>query len=274
MDEDDLLAAYARRTGCGDLCAGTAPTLATLQRLITHHAAAIPFENIEVLCGRVPKLDLPALRRKLLDSRRGGYCFEQNTLFMAVLRALGFAVLGLEGRVRAGVPADVETGRTHMALAVEAEGRTWLVDVGFGALAPQRPLPLEAGGHEEHRLVEAGDGELLLQARTFEGWTDAYRLMPGRPRPIDYELGNWWVATHPSALMGRCLLVARSLDDGGRMTLFNRRLTIRQPLDGAPIERELRTDAEIADQLTGGFGLRLSAEDLSVVLAKLSLFAA
>src|ERR1700744_3033369 len=125
------LDAYFHRIGIG---AGRTPSLAplaTLARLIERHQAVIPFENVETLCGRVPALDLDALQRKMVLGRRGGYCFEQNTLFMAVLRELGYAVRGLEGRVRTGVPAEVTTARTHMALCVTVDGEDWLADVGF-----------------------------------------------------------------------------------------------------------------------------------------------
>jgi N-hydroxyarylamine O-acetyltransferase len=73
----------------------TAATLATLQGVQAAHATAIAFENLDPLLGRPVSLKLPTLARKLVDQRRGGYCFEQNTLLQAVLRQLGFSVSGL-----------------------------------------------------------------------------------------------------------------------------------------------------------------------------------
>ena len=69
-----------------------APTLAVLEALHEHHATAIPFENLDPRLGRPVRLDLETLQAKLVHGRRGGYCFEQNTLFAAVLGAFGFAV--------------------------------------------------------------------------------------------------------------------------------------------------------------------------------------
>ena len=91
------LPAYLRRIGLYAVPPATRAGLAALHRA---HACAIPFENLDILLGRAIRLDLPSLEAKLVSSRRGGYCFEQNTLFAAVLREVGFEVETLEARVR------------------------------------------------------------------------------------------------------------------------------------------------------------------------------
>ncbi len=91
----DLDAYFARIGYAGPRIA----TRATLDRIHALHAAAIPFENLDPLLGRPVPLELDALQRKLVRSRRGGYCFEQNTLFKAVLEELGFSVTSLAARV-------------------------------------------------------------------------------------------------------------------------------------------------------------------------------
>lgn len=67
---------------------------------------AVPFENLDVLLDRTLSLELPALEQKIVHDHRGGYCYEQNTLFGAVLRLLGFRVADLIARVRWQVPAE------------------------------------------------------------------------------------------------------------------------------------------------------------------------
>ena len=268
-DAADLdLRAYLRRIGDDG---ALAPDLSTLARLIARHAEAIAFENIDVLAGRVPALDLAALQRKLVRGGRGGYCFEQNHLFMACLRRIGFEVRGLEARVRAGVAADVTTARTHMALRVTLDGVDHLADVGFGALAPTAPLVLDSRAEQParsavYRLVDAGGGERLLQARGSDGWSDCYQLGPGEPRPIDYEMGNWFVATHPTAMLRRNLLVGRATPFG-RLMLFNRELTRRVPEAAAGERSTLASRAEFADVLRDGFGLALDTPELDAVMA-------
>jgi len=263
------LAAYLRRIGF----AGTpAPTRACLERLIELHASALPFENIEVLARRVPRLDLDGLQAKMVRRRRGGYCFEQNTLFRNVLRAVGFEVRAMEARIRSGVPADVVTARTHLATRVTLDCADHLVDVGCGILAPMAPLALasraeQPAGTGLYRLVDA-DGDLLLQQRELAGWKDCYQLQPGVPHPIDCEMGNWFVATWPESFLGANLLVGRAIE-GGRLRLFNRRLSAFRPEIAAPEERDLQTRAEFADVLADGFRLDIAPADLDAVMAAL-----
>ncbi len=263
------LDAYWRRIGFAD---APAPTRECLERLIECHASAIPFENIEVLARRVPKLDLAGLQDKMLRQRRGGYCFEQNRLFRAVLQALGFDAHPMEARIRSGVPADVVTARTHLATRVVLDGVDLLVDVGCGTIAPLAPLVLasraeQAAGSGFYRFTEV-DGELRLQGRGAEGWSDYYQLLPSQPHPIDCEMGNWFVATHPKSMLGQNLLVGRAIA-GGRLRLFNRRLSTFVPQHAAPVEQTLQTRAEFADALADGFGLDVAAADLDAVMAAL-----
>lgn len=264
------LEAYKRRIGFDG---PVLPTLDTLARLIERHAAAIAFENIDVLTGRVPGLDVTSLQQKLVQRRRGGWCFEQNGLFLVCLKQIGFRVRGLEARVRVGVPVDVITGRTHMALRVSLDDDDYLVDVGFGGLAPLAPLRLDSRDEQPaagdvHRLVDA-EGELLLQAQTHEGWSDCYRLAAAEPHQVDYEIGNWFVATHPTAMLRKNLLVARAVP-GGRLLLFNRQLSLRKAAASKPEERTLSTRGELADVLADGFGLQIDDAALDAVMAVLN----
>ena len=257
--------AYRHRIG---LDGSLTPSLDTLARIVERHAATIPFENIDVLAGRVPRLDLASLQQKIVQGRRGGYCFEQNSFLLAALKQLGFAAVGLEARVRAGVPADVITPRTHMALRVTLDGDEYLADVAFGGLAPTTPLKLPGTGtqhdaHGAYRFVDVG-ADRLLQCETHEGWTDCYRIHTSEPQPIDYEMANWFVATNPKAMLRHNLLVARSVQ-GGRLTLFNSKLSLRKST-AEPEETTLDTRAEFADVLADVFCLQIDDADLDAVM--------
>ncbi|HKX41862.1 MAG TPA: arylamine N-acetyltransferase [Burkholderiaceae bacterium] len=248
----------------------------TLSRLIQHHAAAIAFENIDVLANRVPALDLPSLQRKLVHGRRGGYCFEHNGLFLACLRQIGFDARGLEGRVRAGVPTGTITGRTHMALQVSLHGEPYLADVGFGGFAPLAALAMGPARPEQrcpdgavYRFAETDTGNLALQIQTSAGWDDCYHLVVvSTPQPIDYEIGNWYVATHPKAMLGHNLLVSRAVD-GGRLTLFNHELTFRRAATDTLQQWTVRERDEFDEVLCDRFGLAVDAPDLDKVMGVL-----
>src|SRR5262245_42021154 len=112
------------------------PTLDTLRRLHRAHREAFLFENLSIQAGGSISVELQDIERKFLDERRGGYCFEHNTLFAAALRELGYDVVAFLGRVRRGPPERWK--RTHMVLRVElgsadaspdADGRVFLADV-------------------------------------------------------------------------------------------------------------------------------------------------
>src|SRR5690348_17718552 len=90
------LAAYLDRIGHpGPL----APTREVLHSLHRAHVAAVPFENVDVVLGRSPSVDLDGVQAKLVRARRGGYCYEHATLFAAVLEEAGFRVQRLLARV-------------------------------------------------------------------------------------------------------------------------------------------------------------------------------
>jgi len=93
----------------------------------------VPFENIDVALRKTISMEPEDVTRKMLDQKRGGYCFEQNTLLKLALELIGFTVTPLLCRVRWGKRPDENTAFTHMCLKVdvEGEGGSYLADVGF-----------------------------------------------------------------------------------------------------------------------------------------------
>ena len=118
------------------------PTLATLAALQQAHLQHIAFENLNPLLGKPVPLAVDGLAHKLIQQGRGGYCFENNLLFMAVLTDLGFCVRGITARVYWNQPEDAQPPRSHMLLLVTIDGEDYLSDVGFGGMTPTAPLRL------------------------------------------------------------------------------------------------------------------------------------
>lgn len=262
----DLPAYLARIGWTGPL----SPDLHTLRGLIARHTDTVPFENLDIVMGRPIPLDLPALQRKLVDNRRGGYCFEHSTLFQAVLGAIGFDVAPLLGRVVMGQPPDAPAPRTHMVLRIALPEGDFLADVGFGRLAPTGPLAFgteapQATPNETYRLVPMG-AEILLQAHTGAGWRGCYRLSPEPAFAVDIDMGNWFTATRPGGLFTTHLVAARPID-GGRATLFNGRVTVRRADGSTADRRDLRGADDYRAALAEVFGLTLPASDLAAVAA-------
>lgn len=204
-------------------------TLRTLQAL---HPAYIPFENVDVLVDKGISLQLEHISDKLIDQQRGGYCFEHNTLLMAVLRELGFEVEPLMARALWRLPADAPAGpRTHMVLRTTIDGIPWLVDVGFGGLVLTAPLKMTADleqptQHETFRLMACEFG-FLLEVNIRQQWQPVYHLGLEPQQPIDLEVANWYTSTHPHSKFRHNLIAARATMDT-RYTLLNDRLTIRK----------------------------------------------
>jgi N-hydroxyarylamine O-acetyltransferase len=133
------LDAYLSRIGCDG---PTKPDLVGLSGLLAAHMNAIPFESIDVVLGRPIRLDLEALQKKIVTDRRGGCCFEQATLFLAALRALGFDASARTARVILVLKPDAAP-RGHMYLTVRVPEGEFVADPGLGGMGCRTPIPLE-----------------------------------------------------------------------------------------------------------------------------------
>ncbi len=250
------LNAYLRRIGYGG---PVEADIATLRALATAHVAAIPFENLDPLL-RVPvSLERDAVERKLVHEGRGGYCFEQNRLFLDVLKAIGFEVSGLIARVLWMLPEDAETAQTHMLLRIELDGADWLADVGFGSMALSGALRLQPDtqqptGNEPFRLLNRG-GDWRMQSLVRGEWKSLYRFDLQPRRDIDYVVANHYTSTYPGSHFLHGLIAARTLADR-RIGLRNREFVVH-PMGGESVRRTLHGAAEIKQVLREQFGIRL-----------------
>jgi len=249
------LDSYLARIGYDGPREATATTLAAVHRA---HAFAIPFENLDIQMGLPVRLDLPALVDKLVSRRRGGYCFEQNSLFLAALRALGFAPVPCEARVSSDEDPGAIRPRTHMTLVVPAAGREFLCDVGFGGGGPVEPVPMDGAAVEQlgDRLrVETRGALRVLQLRGNGAWLDQYRFLAEERFPVDFEVANWYTCTYPGSRFVTTLTAQRARPEG-RHVLRNLVYTFR--LGETVTERTLSRE-ELVPFLAETFGIELSA---------------
>lgn len=190
-------------------------------------------------------------------AQRGGYCFEHGTLFAAALEALGFAPQRHTARVVL-VAARSESPRTHMFLTVALPEGRFVVDPGFGSLAPRVPLPLEDGrkvafGTDVHWMVRDG-GLWVLRMKGEDKVVDCWVSEVGHDNRVDFEVGNHYTATHPaSPFVNRMML--RALTTDGRVSVMNRDVTIRR---GTQLQTwQLADRAELRALLAETFGFDL-----------------
>lgn len=261
MSEPHLsnLALYLQRLGFD---APPAPTLETLRQLQLRHTGAFPFENLSTLSGQPVLIDLPSIEQKVLHDGRGGYCYELNNLFLALLQELGFDARGISGRVVMGQPEGAWTARTHRLSLVTLDGVRYITDVGFGGMVPTAPLMLDTPAeqftpHEPYRIEQHEDG-YTLRANVGGEWRAMYIFDLQRQEDIDYAVGNWYVSTHPESSFARQLMVART-GEGWRRTLNNGSFAIHRI--GSETERRQVTDVdELMGLLRSEFDIRVPRE--------------
>ncbi|MCH0541927.1 arylamine N-acetyltransferase [Streptomyces sp. MUM 203J] len=250
------------------------PDAETLRAVHLAHALAISFENLDPLLGVAPGLGREELSAKLLGWRRGGYCYEHDTLFdWALEAAIGYPVTRPAARVVPGAERFTSRPRTQMDLLVHVPGEAgaagtdtpYLVDVGFGAVTTVlEPLPLVANREPEaagrrHPLVRAphdGPPELWVPETYLVGkgeWQAQYAFTVEPFGHQDFEVVNWFIATSPRSLFSRRLYAQRTAADH-HLVLDDRRLSVTNA-DGTATERELVDDAEARRVLSEDFGI-------------------
>nr|WP_314566667.1 arylamine N-acetyltransferase [uncultured Pseudomonas sp.] len=237
-----------------------APTLQTLQDLQWRHVCTFAFESLSTLMRLPVPIDLPSVEQKVLLEGRGGYCYELNQMFLALLQELGFDASGITGRVVMGGPPDAHTARTHRLSLVTLEGVRYITDVGFGGMVPSSPLQLDtdavqATAHEPYRLSFDGQGSYTLWAQVAREWRCLYVFDLQMQGAIDYEIGNWYVSTHPGSPFVGQLKVAR-LAPGKRHTLNNASYAVHF-LDRPSEKRTLQSADEMVGMLADTFGIRV-----------------
>ncbi len=240
------------------------PTLATLRLLQLRHTGVFPFENLATISGAPVLIDLPSIEEKVLLGGRGGYCYELNNLFFALLLELGFDARAISGRVVMNQPEGSWTARTHRLSLVTIDDVRYITDVGFGGMVPTAPLLLDteteqATPHEPYRIEKQADG-YMLRAKVAGEWRSMYLFDLQRQEDIDYTIGNWYVSTHPESPFTQRLMVART-GDGWRKTLNNGSFAIHRM--GAESERREVADVEdLLDLIEVEFGIRVASPQL------------
>jgi N-hydroxyarylamine O-acetyltransferase len=220
------------------------PSYDTLAGLLRAHMLHIPFENLDVLLGRGIRIDLDSIQNKLVRARRGGYCFEHSTLLAAVLEQLGFQPIRQLARVTVLRPRT-EMARTHMFLTVPLKEGTFVVDAGFGALAPRVPVPLKEGvpatiDSETHWMVRDANRWSLRAQVGDKPPVDAWVSTLEEEGPADFEMGNHFTATYPASPFRNQILL-RALTKDGRVSVLNRNVTIVRAGTSHKIELADRT---------------------------------
>ena len=254
---------YLARLG---LDAAPSPTLAGLAEVQRAHMEAVPFENLDVFLRRPLSLDLDDLFAKVVERRRGGYCFELNTLYAALLRSLGFALTSVMARVWLRDPPEPPT-RNHLAHLAHVDDRRYLTDVGFGGYTARRPVDVDAteptdDGEGLVRVVDAPPYGRMLERHVDGAWGDQYSFDEAHVARQDVVAANHFMQTHPLSHF-RENRYAGLFTPGGRRGLSDAQFT-RRRFDAAAgaytrEAEELPLGSEWLARLETEFGIRFPA---------------
>ncbi len=246
--DDSQVEAYLARIGAARPAATDAAALRELQ---VRHLHTVPFENLSIHLGEDITLTADALFGKIVTRRRGGFCYELNGAFAALLTALGYRVTLMAARV--GTPDGLSPPFDHVALRVDLD-EPWLVDVGFGRFS-HFPLRLDV------RTGQPEPGGVFRVVETVDGDLDVYRddeleyRLEQRPRTLAECVPTcWFQQTSPDSHFTRSLVCSR-LTDTGRITLSDR--TIVDTANGQRTERVLETDESVLATYLDQFGIAL-----------------
>ncbi|KAK4455210.1 hypothetical protein QBC34DRAFT_391793 [Podospora aff. communis PSN243] len=264
--------------------------LALLHTLVTHQLATVPFESLSLHYSPTHTLSLHPqdLFTKIVNRRRGGYCMENNTFFGAILRTIGFTVTPVGGRVShatAGRPGTGYMGWNHMVnlvtLSTTEDGQEeekYLVDVGFGANGPVRPLLLTPG-QETPAGIDAVRYKLRYEAlpqhtdrsqrmwiysyrNNADGkWLDAYAFAEMEFLPDDFAVMNLATSTLRTSFFVQSLFCVRMVVDGegkpaGWTVLHGDKVT-RRVRGRVEAEEEFKSEEQRVDALQRWFGIVL-----------------
>jgi Arylamine N-acetyltransferase len=232
-----------------------APSAGTLRDLQVAHLLAVPFENLSIHAAQPIVLEDDALFHKIVDEKRGGFCYEVNGLFAALLRALGFEVQMLSASV-ANAEGSFGPEFDHMTLMVKLDER-WLADVGFGDSFLEPLLLDERGeqrqGRRAYQIKPDGAHLVVLQREDAGEWEPQYRFTLQPQEYSDYAEMCLYHQTSPQSHFTQKRVCSRATE-AGRITL-SEMLFIETSNQGSRQERVLSNQEEYEAILREHFGI-------------------
>jgi N-hydroxyarylamine O-acetyltransferase len=231
----------------------TAPTLQLLRDVHRHHVCTIPYENLDVILQRPVDQDPGRIFRKIVDERRGGWCYEMNGLLGWALTELGFDVARLCGGVMRQFSGDEAFGN-HLVLLVTCEGREFIADAGLGD-GILEPIALVEGDHEQYqrsfRLERLSDNEWRFHNRQ-DGMPPSFDFFGDSTTETKLAQTGEQLQTDPQSMFRQNLICQRINETGGKMMLGR---VIRDFHPEVP-RRLLQSEDELLQVLRNEFNLQ------------------
>lgn len=236
-----------------------------LSELQIAHLKNIPYENIDILNKKPLSLEINDLFDKLIIQNRGGYCFETNTLFAALLRSLGYEVTSFTGRY---IPNDIVLQmRRHRILKVTMNEGEFICDVGVRVELSRKALKLvldevQFDGISEYRFsYDSFHGYILWQKPYERQWKKIYGFCELEQAEIDYIMPSFFCELHPTSPFINNLYLA-VFSDNTHITLTNNVYKVYS--NGRVVKREvIDSKIEILEKTKKIFKIEISDIDIT-----------
>ncbi|KAG0339910.1 N-terminal acetyltransferase [Podila horticola] len=264
------------------------PTLETLRELNYRCMTSIPFETLSLRTTKTHGVDisLEGIYDRIVNNRRGGWCFSLNKLAFELLRGIGFRVQLILARVckpKHNTDPIHYTGLTHRATVVRFNDSKYLFDIGFGPTSFY-PLKMEEGFqleyfghkrritkviHNEHKPEILGNPTVeLWRVEEYQGddeegiekWCPCYSFDETQYYEPDCDIGNFYCSFAPTSPFLTSFLVVQGTLDGDYLLLVNKQFKIRSP-KGDVIKAVIETEQQRQDILKEHFGIVLTEEE-------------
>ncbi|MDF0695187.1 arylamine N-acetyltransferase [Rhizobium sp. MC63] len=226
--------------------------LHSLSRLHRAHLMTFTWEALDAFMGWPSSVTPASAFAKMVEGRRGGWCYEMNGLFGAALDALGFRVTRLCGGVDREKLGDIAIGN-HLTLRVDLD-RAYLAEVGV-ADAIVEPVPLAVGP-----INQRGFDFSIMP--TEDGWLRFNNHVHGIARSFDFRADHsdeaamaatqGWLMQDPGSPFTNALAVLRHTAEG-YIALQNDRLRTVTP--NSVSEHRITSAAHLADTFETVFDL-------------------
>ena len=265
-----MVSRYLQLLGC-EKSTGVSPE--NLFLLHEKHLEHIPYTNFRIFFNALPPvLAEEALFERIVEKRQGGYCFELNGLFAALLRALGYEVTEFFARWHAGEEAAIPM-RRHRVVLVKCGGRSFLADVGVGCLISCTPLEFVHDTIQErncraYRIVKDPLFGNLVQAESENGFYTLYSFTEDPHFPGDFEYVNYYCACNPESPFRKKLFLHKQ---GQSFRTFlepptpeSPRLSLVRMQEGCEIRKEAVTSgAQLQNIFETIFQIRCDEKEIS-----------
>ncbi|MEQ8414800.1 MAG: arylamine N-acetyltransferase [Imperialibacter sp.] len=212
-----------------DVSAREQPGVRFLKHLHYQHLLHIPFENLDIHWGKEILLDTERLYKKIIEQKRGGFCYELNGLFYSLLTQLGFTCYMASARMPKP-DGNLSPEFEHMCILVQLAGEVFLCDVGYGK-GPVYPLKvleenIQMSLNQFYRIRKKDEvGWWLDESDDGQAFEEKYLFSPKRRTLIEFIPRCLYQQTDPESHFRNGKMITQATPEG-RKTLTEKMLIV------------------------------------------------